>query len=141
MNYRDDNGHCNVPSRQSSLGIWVRNQRMEYKKFCAGKTLSMTPHRVNILNNIGFVWDASDKIGFKKDNEGWMQMFEQLMEYKEKHGDFLVPQVYEGNPKLGKWVSRQRYFYHRTKMGKSTRMTEERQHKLEELGFVWKAKR
>jgi len=223
MQYCNDNGNCNVPCKHSSLGIWVANQRTEFKKSRAGKASSMTPHRVNILNHIGFVWDASDKsavktndegwmqmfeelmeykeqhgdclvpkkyegntklakwvshqrqqyqnnkmgktspmteeriykleqIGFvwdasdkigggKRNDEGWMQMFEQLMEYKEQHGDCLVPQVYEGNPKLGKWVSRQRYFYHRTKMGKSTRMTEERQHKLEELGFVWKAKR
>ena len=38
-------------------------------------------------------------------------MFQQLVEYKEKHGDCLVPSRYEENNKLGKWVETQRYEY------------------------------
>ena len=140
MKYRDDNGHCNVPQRQSSLGIWVNTQRAEFKKFGSAKASHMTTQRIKILNHIGFVWDASDKIGgSKRDDEGWMRMFEQLMEYKEQHGDCLVPNKYEDNPKLGRWVATQRQLYQNTKKGKTTRMTEERIHKLEEIGFVWDA--
>ena len=101
----------------------------------------MTEERVHKLEEIGFVWDSSDKGSFKKDDEAWMQMFEQLMGYKEQHGDCLVPKRYEDNPKLANWVNTQRKVYHSTKNGKTTQMTKARQHKLEEIGFGWKVKR
>ena len=139
IKYRNDHGHCNVPQRQSSLGSWVHKQRTKYKELDAGKYSSMTLHRVKILNDIGFVWDASDKSGFMRNNEGWMQMFEELTEYKEKHGNCVVPRKYGSNPKLANWVNAQRQHYQNKSNGKSTQMTEERQHKLEEIGFVWDA--
>jgi len=63
------------------------------------------------------------------------------MEYKENHGDCLVPRRYEGNPKLGSWVNARREMYYDTKKGETTQMTKERIHKLEGKGFVWKVKR
>ena len=136
MQYSDDHGHCSVPRKHSSLGRWVVAQRRNFKKFDAGKASSMTPHRVKILNYIGFVWD-----GGRRNDKGWMRMFEELMEYKEKHGDCLVPSRYEGNLKLGRWVFSQRRGYHEAKRGETSWMTEERQLKLEEIGFVWKVRR
>jgi len=135
MQYRDDHGHCSVPRKHSSLGRWVDAQRTKFKKFDAGKASSMTPHRVKILNYIGFVWDASG-VG-RRNDEGWMRNFEELMEYKEKHGDCLVPRMYEGNRNLGNWVHTQRQVYRNKRKAKTTRMTEEHQHKLDEIGFVW----
>eukprot|EP00814_Leptocylindrus_danicus_P016738 CAMPEP_0116023680 /NCGR_PEP_ID=MMETSP0321-20121206/11774_1 /TAXON_ID=163516 /ORGANISM="Leptocylindrus danicus var. danicus, Strain B650" /LENGTH=358 /DNA_ID=CAMNT_0003495083 /DNA_START=85 /DNA_END=1162 /DNA_ORIENTATION=+ len=133
MKYRDDHGHCNVPCRNiSSLGNWVGTQRAEFKKFGAGKYSNMTPQRIKILNQIGFVW-----IGRVRYDEGWMKMFKELMKYKEKYGDCLVPRRYEGNPKLGRWVYTQRFQYQNKKEEGRTRTTEERQRKLKEIGFVW----
>eukprot|EP00814_Leptocylindrus_danicus_P003899 CAMPEP_0116023594 /NCGR_PEP_ID=MMETSP0321-20121206/11708_1 /TAXON_ID=163516 /ORGANISM="Leptocylindrus danicus var. danicus, Strain B650" /LENGTH=480 /DNA_ID=CAMNT_0003494951 /DNA_START=197 /DNA_END=1636 /DNA_ORIENTATION=+ len=140
MKYRDNNGHCNVPQRQSSLGEWVRHQRKAFRNFGTGKASSMTPHRVNILSLIDFVWDASSiRYTSKRQDEDWMQMFEELMEYKEKHGDCRVSSKYKGNRKLDYWVRRQRRVYHDTKQGKTTQMTKERILKLEKIGFVWDA--
>jgi len=62
------------------------------------------------------------------------------MEYKEKHGDCLIQHKYEVKPKLGNLVGTQRRQYQCKKRWKAYQMTEERQHKLEEIGFVWKAK-
>ena len=122
MKYRDDNGHCNAPCKHSSLGWWVRDQRVAFKKHVAGKVSSMTLHRVNILNHIGFVWDALEKCGgSKRNDEGWMRMLKQLMEYKEKHGDCIVPTKYDGNPKVGNWVNNQRRAYNDLKSGKQLR--------------------
>lgn len=50
---------------------------------------------------IGFVWDASDKRARIWNDEGWIQMFEQLIEYTKIHGNCLVPTNYKGNPKTG----------------------------------------
>ena len=33
----------------------------------------------------------------------WEERYEQLVEYKEEHGDTRVPQKYEPNPALGRW--------------------------------------
>ena len=90
-------------------------------------------------------------------------MFRQLIQYKEGHGDCLVPSRYEENLKLGKWVETQRYEYTKLQRaasgGTSTevkeldidpasgkprasnpRLTEERLRRLEAIGFEWKVK-
>ena len=68
------------------LGSWVNNQRTQYKKFMEGKRSQMTRSRIDILNDIGFIWDP------------WQYTFDlrlsQLVEYKETHGDCNVPQGY-----------------------------------------------
>eukprot|EP00816_Leptocylindrus_hargravesii_P002754 CAMPEP_0196814026 /NCGR_PEP_ID=MMETSP1362-20130617/40882_1 /TAXON_ID=163516 /ORGANISM="Leptocylindrus danicus, Strain CCMP1856" /LENGTH=123 /DNA_ID=CAMNT_0042190511 /DNA_START=515 /DNA_END=886 /DNA_ORIENTATION=- len=94
----------------------------------------MTPRRLQILNYIGFVWDAMDS-RCRWDDDGWMRMFEELTKYKEKHSNCLVPRKYEGNPKLGNGVSNQRKHLKYKKKGKSTQMTAECICKLEEIGF------
>jgi hypothetical protein len=43
-----------------------------------------------------------------KHDARWEQMFEKLLNYKEGHGDCLVPNRYEPDPSLGAWVSTQR---------------------------------
>ena len=87
----------------------------------------------------------------------------QLVEYREHHGDCLVPSRYEKNMKLGKWVETQRYEY--TKLQRvayasgtvpareavcmetetkprvtNPRLTEERLRRLESIGFEWKVR-
>ena len=90
-------------------------------------------------------------------------MFQQLVEYKQKHGDCLVPSRFVENVKLGKWVETQRYEYTKMKRVaaagedtsdtsavtllatkanniKARRLTQERQERLESIGFEWKVK-
>lgn len=89
----------------------------------------------------------------------------QLVEYKEQHGDCLVPSRYEANLKLGKWVETQRYEYTKLKRAEASpnikpedggqedsklpggkprvtnaRLTEERLRRLENIGFEWKVR-
>mmetsp|Transcript_21201 Transcript_21201/g.26228 ORF Transcript_21201/g.26228 Transcript_21201/m.26228 type:complete len:121 (+) Transcript_21201:222-584(+) len=52
-------GHCIVPDRYSKnpqLGFWVRTQRQSYKKLRQGKHSWLTPDRVRLLEETGFVW-------------------------------------------------------------------------------------
>jgi len=73
----------------------------------------------------------------------WNKRVQELKEYKEEHGNLLVPTKYEKNPALGRWISNQRAQYHsymETKQaGKSDvasrRMNEERIAELEAIGF------
>ena len=82
-----------------------------------------------------------------------LEVFNQLKEYKIKHGDCLVPSRYEENFKLGKWVETQRYEYTKlqrastpagegdeSKPGANPRLTTERRLRLEAIGFEWKVK-
>ena len=61
----------------------------------------------------------------------WTRRYEQLVAYKEEHGDCLVPQKWAGNPALGKWVDSQRQAY------KQGRLKEDRIEMLEDVGFTW----
>eukprot|EP00550_Attheya_septentrionalis_P004429 CAMPEP_0198283158 /NCGR_PEP_ID=MMETSP1449-20131203/2828_1 /TAXON_ID=420275 /ORGANISM="Attheya septentrionalis, Strain CCMP2084" /LENGTH=1129 /DNA_ID=CAMNT_0043979683 /DNA_START=92 /DNA_END=3481 /DNA_ORIENTATION=+ len=49
----------------------------------------------------------------KLNQEQWDQMFDRLLEYKDHHGDCLVPKRYAADPKLGTWVETQRVQYKR----------------------------
>jgi len=68
----------------------------------------------------------------------WMENFQQLLKYKEEHGNCLVPHTYLPNPLLARWVKRQRRQYKLCleKCPQST-MTPERIDILNKEGFVW----
>jgi hypothetical protein len=41
--------------------------------------------------------------------ENWMEKYEELLDYRLKNGDCLVPNQFPPNPSLAEWVKRQRY--------------------------------
>jgi hypothetical protein len=52
---------CNVPSNYApnpQLAIWVKRQRRQYKFFTKGDSTTMTPYRIDRLNELGFAWDG-----------------------------------------------------------------------------------
>ena len=61
--YRERWGDCLVPKRYAEnpkLGNWCSKQRQQYRKFVANETpCSLTPDRIETLNRIGFVWNAT----------------------------------------------------------------------------------
>jgi len=129
----------------------------------ARPALRLTQERKDRLDALGFVWSLRSK----RIEDHWDLMFRQLVEYKQKHGDCLVPSRFEENPKLGKWVETQRYEY--TKLQRAAngtpvpapadaketkeesdvpnlqdkprashpRLTEERLQRLNSIGFEW----
>jgi len=44
-------------------------------------------------------------------------MYEQLLAFKSESGHTMVPSTYKPNPKLGKWVYNQRYYFHKLAKG------------------------
>ncbi|CAB9508185.1 helicase [Seminavis robusta] len=60
----------------------------------------------------------------------WNIKFQELVDFKEKHGHSRLPQSY---PELGKWVSEQRDIFYQG------RLCDERFERLKELGFTWDA--
>jgi hypothetical protein len=77
----------------------------------------------------------------------WEDRLKQLEDYKQQHGDLLIPIRYKLNPSLGKFVhnTREQYklFHKQTPEGykKKCSLTAERIRQLEELGFAWTTER
>ena len=119
--YKDREGHCRVPFKHKEgeyrLGGWVDRQR-QYRA-------AIPIERRQRLDELGFVWDP-----FKSD---WEQGFSYLKMYKDREGHCRVPFKHkEGEYRLGGWVDTQR-------QNRQT-MPADRQQRLDELGFVWRAK-
>ncbi|OEU08618.1 hypothetical protein FRACYDRAFT_249511 [Fragilariopsis cylindrus CCMP1102] len=100
------------------LGDWVMKQRRCYKN------TEISVERIRRLDYIGFVWKI-------KEHVPWMEMYQRLVVYKNRHKSINIPSKYADDPKLAKWVNNQRGSY--TKNGLSI----ERINLLESIGFVW----
>lgn len=103
--FRKKHGHTNVPhsyKENSALSQWVQRQRYQYRLRQEGKRSTLTDERVNLLENAGFVWNSHESV--------WEERWHELLEYKNKHGNCVVPSNYKPNPQLALWVKRQRRF-------------------------------
>lgn len=139
MQYREKHGNCLVPNRYKedrSLGQWVSAQRRQYKQLHNGEDSPMTTDRAALLENLGFVWAT-----LERGHVPWEVRYHELMAYREKHGNCLVPIGFKENPQLSSWVSTQRQEMKLLRGGRPTRLTEERIHQLNDGGFVWESQR
>ena len=129
-------GHSIVPAKYSAnptLGNWVSNQRIYYRKYQDGKPSPMTEEQIRELESVGFEWE--------KTNLTWNDQFLQLLKFKVQFGHCVVPLKYSANLKLGKWVSHQRLQYRKYQDGKPSRITEEYIRRLGNVGFEWERNR
>ncbi|MEJ3719164.1 Helicase associated domain protein [Paenibacillus polymyxa] len=122
LRFREDNGHCNVPrdyvSEGMNLGVWVSNQRQDYK------SNQLLKERIDILCKIDFSWNVM--------NDLWNNNYRLLCKYKNKYGHVNVPVRYElDGIKLGVWVSEQRRSH------KKNKIMQDRIDKLNAIGFQW----
>jgi hypothetical protein len=67
----------------------------------------------------------------------WNDRFQELADFRQRHGHSLVPHGHPESPSLALWVKRQRKQYKLHKEGKHCTMTAEREAALEQLDFVW----
>lgn len=70
--------------------------------------------------------------------EKWHEKYAELVEYKYKYGNAMVPHTFPANPPLARWVKRQRHQRVLQKRGDPrSSCTPERVALLDKLGFVW----
>ena len=122
LEFKKNNGHCNVPSRwpeNPKLSRWVFTQR----EFWKNGTLS--EGRINRLEAVGFEWNILET--------NWNKFFSALLKFKEKNGHCKVPRAWPENPDLSYWVSTQRENY------KKGLLSPDRIERLEQIGFIWDA--
>lgn len=123
--YRERHGHCNVPQRDPqnhSLAGWVSRQRHSQDK--------VSVDRKQELDKLGFDWEKQAH----RFERQWQEMYQRLVEYKQKHGTCNVPKEYKEDFKLGFWVSKQRNCY------RNKTIRPDRRAKLERLDFEWIAR-
>jgi len=104
------------------LGYWVKEQRRMLRKN------ELSKNRADLLQSIGFALDARQE----RDTTNWMTSYQKLVRYKHEHdGSTRVPQRYEKDPSLGRWVNEQRK---RCKKKELVKL-------LDDIGFVWDARK
>lgn len=52
------NDYSDYPQENVSLANWVSTQRQEYKLLQKGRSNRLTPERMRLLNEVGFIWEA-----------------------------------------------------------------------------------
>jgi hypothetical protein len=134
-------GHCRIPHEyppNNALASWAKRQRFQYKRFSnkdsSTRNSFLTLERIQMLDELGFVWDLQGK--------SWDDRFEELREYASQHdGNADVPSLHPDNPKLAIWVRCQRRQYKLWKAEKSSTISIYRVALLESLGFNWATKK
>lgn len=136
LHFRELYGHCLVPNchpNNPALAQWTKRQRYQYKLKVDGKRSTITDERVRALDEVGFVWDSHKAV--------WAERLEELKDFKKQFGHCNVPSRYQDNHQLAIWVKRQRRQWKNKMDSLPNCMTDERQEKLEKIGFVWDMRR
>ena len=126
VEYRNEHGDLLVPQDYKTksgekLGQWISECRKDYKK---GK---LSPDQIEKLNVIDMVWDVKEYV--------WNKMYKLAVEYRNEHGDLLVPQRYKAKSgeKLGRWIIQNRQDY------KNGKLSPDQIGKLNAIDMVWDA--
>ncbi len=133
IEFKSAHGHCDVPilyEENPSLGLFTKTMRAKQK---SGK---LSEDKKAKLDALGFVWQSEIpsvlELMPEKLADSWKRMFDELVSYREAHGNFDVPVKWEANPQLGMWTAAQR------SLGKSGRLRPDRKQMLDEIEFDWR---
>ena len=134
QDYKEGEGHCLVPQNHKpdiKLGRWVHYQRVEFWLYQQRGQGKITAPRIEVLEQAGFEWDPQ--------RAQWNALYERLAAFKRVHAHCQVPKGFKQYKELANWVRNQRLEFTNKLRGKKNRMTEDRQVRLEALGFKWSA--
>ncbi len=127
--FREKYGHTNIPLRfpeNPKLARFVNQNRTRRNKD------ELSQDRIDKLNAVGFIWSSTkSKIGDDGMNSAWKARYQELVEFKNKHGHCIVKLNDQMHEKLANWVGLQR------QLKKSGKLHSERVRLLDELGFAW----
>ncbi|MDA7659791.1 Helicase associated domain protein [Akkermansiaceae bacterium] len=120
--YHRTHNDCLVPNKleYKTLFNWTITQRSLKKKEL------LPEEKIKILDEIGFDWDPLGRF--------WETQFRKLLSYKKEHGDLLDPTSWH-DKQLRNWISTQR------ESKKKGRLELDKIKRLDEIGFVWDARK
>ena len=111
--YYEKHGDLKIPPKYVTedgikLGNWICNMRSNRKNSI--RTYSVTPERIQKLDDIGMIWDGLDYI--------WNQSFSAAEQYYLKHVNLDVPVKYvdENNFHLYDWLAAMKTQYRQSKL-------------------------
>jgi hypothetical protein len=125
------------------MASWIfkqraRNQNLDKLKTSTGKRSGDMPTTLedcSLLKRIGV--DLDYKPPAVKSFE---ERFQEVVAYKEKHGNLKIPRLTEGS-NLGEWVAKIRREHDRIQQGESSiNLTPVRIQAMTDLGFIWKVR-
>jgi hypothetical protein len=119
VEYKEKNGHCNIPTKNGSFGHWVKKQRSLFR------SKKLKEDRYEKLVGIGFAFEDA-KLAI--DNEKWNTRFMELVEYTQKNGHCNFPTT---NGSLGSWIENQRFLF------RCKKLETDRHKKLVGIGFAF----
>eukprot|EP00980_Cylindrotheca_fusiformis_P029470 scaffold23479_cov143-Cylindrotheca_fusiformis.AAC.20 len=65
LEFKQSHGHCSVPYKyplNQKLATWIKCQRRQYQLLQAGKRSHLTPKRIRLLEEAGFVWNPRKSV-------------------------------------------------------------------------------
>ena len=131
--YYQAHGNTLVPARyvgNYSLSRWVETQRRQYSLRNKNKPSTLTDERIQLLNELEFVWDPYQV--------RWMERYNELVEFQRLNGQFAMPSR-ANEPSLRRWLYLQGKQYRQMMDGKPSKMTAERKELLDQVGMDWNA--
>jgi Helicase associated domain len=129
--FRIMNGHCNVNRKDNpALGIWVKNQRANYRK---GK---ISQDRIMLLESLGFSWGENSQ---QQQPMTFDEGLQELQKYKKAMGHCNIHVDSKSPSRLARWVMAQRNEYKRFRKNKNSLLTLDQVGQLKEVGFKWKS--
>jgi len=113
------------------LGMWIAHQRNDYNETInpkkARKKPKLNKQQINLLNEIGMIWNKNDK--------SWDDIYDFLSEYYFENGNFNVPITLEINGiNVRDWIYTQRLGYFNKN---NCVMTKDHAMLLNDLDFDW----
>lgn len=126
-------GHTRIPKGRpelKTLRSWVVSQRVSLRKGI------LNPEFKDQLDALGFDWNPAKSGSGRESHSGlrpaiWERRFQQLLDFKERHGHTRVAPHRGEDKKLGGWAVRQRVQY------RAGILPAEQVRRLEEIGFQW----
>jgi hypothetical protein len=107
----------------------------------AGRSVTKKKTRSSYTTSREENYDSDEmeaKERFRTDQaEQWNDRFADLVEFRNEGGHCLVPHNFAENPPLAQWVKRQRYQHKLKQLKRHSTLTDEREAKLDAMGFSW----
>jgi hypothetical protein len=126
--YMAREGRGKMPTRRKdSLGVWCDGQINAYNKYKKGDAAYITQKKIDLLNEIGFVWD--------RNSNTWALRFQALKKFYKKHGHCRVPKDYQDTV-VYRWVSKERTKYRNYVAGNKPCQTEEQWKMLKSIRLM-----
>ena len=72
----------------------------------AYKDKNLSEEKIKGLEEMGFDWTLKSRKTGQKIKTNWEKRFEELVEFKSKHGNLNVPDANKANPLLDGWASK-----------------------------------